>query len=118
MPFDEEPVGGQAAVQGAGGDAIKVGNVAAADCAEAIDVEMGVFGFERIEGPFDDTNAAVGGVLRLKEFEIGADTAVAVRRKNAGHVRVKVGRLTMDTDIGLGETDHKVTVECAEHLAA
>ena len=47
MPFDEETVGGQAAMQRAGGDAVEIGDVAAGDGAETIEIEMSVFGFER-----------------------------------------------------------------------
>ena len=68
MPFDEQAVGGQAAVQWARGDAIEVCNVAAADGAEAVDVEVSVFCFERIEGPFDEANAAAESVFALKEL--------------------------------------------------
>ena len=68
MPFDEEAIGGQAAVQWARGDAIEVWNVAAADGAEAVDVEVSVFCFEGIEGPFDEANAAAESVLALEEL--------------------------------------------------
>jgi len=53
MPFDEEAVGWHAAMQRAGGDPVKIGNVAAGDGAEAIEIEVSVFCFERVEGPFD-----------------------------------------------------------------
>ena len=117
MPFDEEAIGGDAAVKRAGGDAVEIGNVAAADGAEAIDIEMSVFGFKRVEGPFDQANAAAESVFALEEFKIAADATVAVGGKNAGHVRVEIGRLAVETDVGLGETDDSVAIEGAENLA-
>ena len=119
MPFDEEAVRGHATVEGTGGDAIEIGDVAAADGAEAIDIEMGIFGFEGIEGPLDETNAAAECVFALKEFELAADAAIAVGRKHGGHVRVEIGNVAVQTDEGFGETDQKrVAIECAENLAA
>ena len=53
MPFGQEAVGRHAAVQGAGGDAVEIGDVATGNGAETIEVEVRVFCFERIEGPFD-----------------------------------------------------------------
>lgn len=117
-PFDEEAVGGQATVERTIGHAVEIGNVAAADGSEPVDIEMSVFGFEGIEGPFDEANAATESVFALKEFETTANVAVAVRRQNARHVRVKIGRLTVEADVGLGETDHRSAIEGAENLTA
>lgn len=69
VPFDEEAIGGKAAVERAGGDAVEIGDVAAADGAETIEIEMSVFGFEGIEGPFDEADVATEGVFALEEFE-------------------------------------------------
>jgi hypothetical protein len=117
MPFDEEAIGGDAAVKRARGDAVEIGNVAAADGAEAIDIEMSVFGFKRVEGPFDEANAAAESVFALEELKIAADATIAVGGKNAGHVRVEIGSLAVETDVGLGETHHGVAIEGAENLA-
>jgi hypothetical protein len=68
MPFDEETVRGHAAVERAGGDAVEIGDVTAADGAETIDIEMSIFCFEGIEGPLNETNAAPEGVFTLEEF--------------------------------------------------
>ena len=40
-----------------------------------------------------------------------------MRRKNAGHVRVKVGLLAVETNVRFRETDHEVAIEGAEYLA-
>ena len=118
MPFDEEAIGGHAAVERAGGDAIEIGDVAAADGAETIDVKMSVFCFERIEGPLDETNAAAECVFALGEFELTANAAVAMRRQDGSHMRVKIGSKIVQTDEGFGEADHGVAIEGAENLAA
>jgi len=68
VPFDEETVGGEAAMERAGGDAVEIGDVVAGDGAEAIEIEMSVFGFEGIEGPFDEADVAAKGVIALEEF--------------------------------------------------
>ena len=119
MPLDEEAIGGHAAMKRAGGDAIEIGDVAAADGAETVDVEVGVFGFEGIEGPLDETNAATEGVFALEEFYLAADAAVAMGGENGGHVGVEIGSLVVVTaDVGLGETDENVAIKGAEDLAA
>ena len=118
MPFDKEAIGGHAAMEWAGGDAVEIGNVASRDGAETIDIEVRVFGFERVEGPLDETNAAAKGVLALREFELAANTAIAVRGKNGGHVGVEVRGFVVQTDEGFGEADHVRAIESAEDLAA
>ena len=64
LPLGEEAIGGQAAMEWAGGDAVEIGNVTAGDGAETIEIEMGVASFEGIEGPLDETNVATRGLLR------------------------------------------------------
>lgn len=80
VPLSEETIGGKAVMKGARSDSIEIGNVAAGDGAETVDVEVCVFGFERIEGPLDKANAAAESVLALEELELSADTAVAMGR--------------------------------------
>src|SRR5215471_12591484 len=58
MPFGEKAIGGQAAVQRAAGDPVKIGDVGTDDGAEAIEIEMRVAHFERVEGPFDEADVA------------------------------------------------------------
>ena len=40
-----------------------------------------------------------------------------MRSKNAGHVRMKVWRPVVKTDVGFRKADHEVAIEGAEHLA-
>ena len=101
----------------AGGDAVEALNILAGNGAEAIDVEVGVLGFERIEGPFDETDVAPESVFTLSQFEMTADAAIAMGRKHTGHVRVEVGRGAVEADVSLGEAHQKVTVVGAENLA-
>jgi hypothetical protein len=118
IPFHEQTIGGNATMKRAGGDAIKIRNVPAGYAAEAIEIEMSIFGFERIKSPLDETNVAAESVFPLGEFELAADAAVAISRKNGSHVRVEVRSVIVKADVGLGEADHGVAVEGAEDLAA
>ena len=102
----------------AGGDAVEIGDVGAADAAKSIEIEMGVPSFERIEGPLDETDPAAESVFALEKFEKAADTAIAMRSQDSGHVGVKVGSVIVKTDERFGETDQGVAVESAEDLAA
>lgn len=79
---------------------------------------MGVFRFERIEGPLDEADIAAKGFFTLREFELAADAAVAMGWKNGGHVGMEIRRGIAEADVGFGETDHGVAVEGAEDLAA
>lgn len=118
MPLDEETIGGDTAVERAGSDAVEIGEVVAGDGAETVDVEVCVFGFERIEGPLDEANAAEKSVFALKELELTADAAVAMREENGGHMGMEIRGAVVEADVGFGEADHGVTVEGAEDLAA
>jgi hypothetical protein len=117
MPFDQEAVGGHAAMEGAGGNAIEIGDVTARDGAETVEVEVRVFGLEGIERPLDETNATAEGVFALKEFELTADAAIAMGRENGGHVGMEIGGVIVKPDEGFAEADHEVTIESAENLA-
>ena len=57
----------------AGGGAVLIAHVAAYDRAQPLDVEVGVFNFERIEGPLDEFDAARESVFALFEFQLAAD---------------------------------------------
>jgi hypothetical protein len=79
---------------------------------------VGIFGFEGIEGPFDETDVAAESVVALEEFEEAADAAVAMSGENAGHVGMEIGSAVVEADDGFGEANHRVAIECAEDLAA
>lgn len=118
MPFRKEAIGGEAAVEWAGGDAVETRDVAAGDGAETIEIEMSVFDFQGIESPFDETDAAAEGVFALEEFEETSDVAIAMRRENAGHVRVEIGSVIVKADDSFGKADEGVAIEGAKDLAA
>jgi hypothetical protein len=118
VPFDQEPVSGDAAMERASGDAVEIGNVAARDRAKAIEIEVSVFGFEGIKGPLDKANVAAKGLFALREFELPADAVIAMSWKDGGHVGVKVGRRIVEADVGLGEANHCIAIESTKDLAA
>ena len=64
-PLGHASIGGQAAVQMAGGGAVLIENVAADDRAQTLDVEKCVLDFQRIERPLDEVDAARESVLPL-----------------------------------------------------
>jgi len=118
MPFDEKTVSRHASVKWAGGDAIEIGDVAAGDGAKTVDVEVGVLGFQRIEGPLDEMDTSTKGVFPLGEFELAANVAITMARKDGGHVGVEIRGVIVESDESLGETDHFVVFESAKNLAA
>ena len=70
-------------------DAVIIGQVAAGDGAQTHEIEMSIFDFEGIERPFDESDAALQGVLALKKFQAAAHAAVAVIGEDGGHVRME-----------------------------
>jgi len=58
VPFGEKAIGGESAMERAGSDAVEIGDEGAGDGAEAIEIEIGVADFERVEGPFDEADVA------------------------------------------------------------
>ncbi len=86
LPVNQQAISGQAAVQRAGGHAVEIGIECARDGAQAIEIEMGVAGLQRIEGPFNMANAAMQRFVALEEFQQAANAAVAMRGEDAGHV--------------------------------
>jgi hypothetical protein len=117
MPLGEKAIGGQAAMERAGGDAVEIGDVIATDGAEPIEIEMSVLGFERIKSPFDEANAATEGVFALKELEETAHTAVTMGGEDTGHMRMEIRSALVEADESLGEADKSVSIESSENLA-
>jgi hypothetical protein len=78
---------------------------------------MGVLCFERIESPLDQANVAAQSIFPLRELELAANVAVAVRKKNGGHMGMQVDGVAADSNKGFGESDHPFTIEGAEDLA-
>lgn len=117
LPIDEESIGGQAAMQWAGGDTVKIGKELPGDGSETIEIEMGVASFERVEGPLHVTYAAMEGFFALEKLQETADAAVAMRGEDTGHVGVDVGDFVAEPDEAEGEADHGISIEGAEDLA-
>jgi len=105
-------------MEGAGSNAVEVGDVSTDEGTETIEVEVGVAGFERVEGPFDQANVAGEGLFALEEFDGAADFTVTVFGEDAGHVGVEIRNFFANADEGHGEADHDGAVEGAEDLAA
>jgi len=118
VPLRKQAVGRQAPMERAAGDAIEIGDVGADDGAQAIEIEMRVAGFQRVEGPFDEADIAGECFFALEDFEGAANFAIAVFGKNTGHVGVQIGRFVADAGNGHGEADHGVSVEGAEDLTS
>jgi len=117
MPFDEKTVSGHASVKRTGGDAVEIGDVTAGDGAKAVDVEVRVLCFERVEGPLDEMDTSTKGVFPLGEFKLAANVAIAMAREDGGHVGVEIRGVIVESDQSLGETDHFVAFESAKDLA-
>ena len=118
-PLGDAAVGGEAGVEFARGIAVLIEDVAADDGAEAFDVEVGVLGFEGVEGPLDEVDAGGEGEFALAELEEAADAGVAVAVDDAHHLAVEKGPAAgFGAGDGDGEADHAVAVEGAEDLAA
>ena len=118
MPLDKKTVGRQTTMKRAGGDAVKIRDVAPGNRAEPVDIEVRVFGFERIEGPLDQTNVAAESVLALREFELAADATVSMGGQNGKHVGMEIGGALMQPDESFREADQSIAIEGAENLAA
>ena len=104
-------------MQRTGGDAIQVWQVASADCAQPIEIEMGVAHFERIEGPFNQTNIATERFVTLKELQHAANAAVAIIGVDSGHMGVKVRRAVAQRRHSQRVSDEIAAVIGTEHLA-
>ena len=117
-PFGDQAVGGQAGVQRAFGDSVAIRDEAAGDGAETHEIEVGVFQFERIEGPFDQANLAFQRVVALEKFQAASDALILVFGQHGGHVGMQKWFGCARADQGEREADHFIAVEGTEDLAA
>src|SRR5438309_3993560 len=104
-------------MQRTGGDAIQVWQVASADCAQPIEIEMGVAHFEGIEGPFNQPNIATERFVTLKELQHAANAAVAIIGVDSGHMGVKIRRAVAQRRHSQRVSDEIAVVIGTEHLA-
>src|ERR1700726_2558819 len=101
-------------MQRAGRDSVGVRQVAAGYGTELHEIEVGILGDKRIEGPFDQRDAAGKSVLALKELEPATNGAVAESVENGGHVRVQEGLAGAPSGDGHGEAHQFAAAEGAE----
>ena len=76
-------------MQRAFGDAVTIRNITPGHSTEANEIEVRVLQVEWIECPFDEFDAALEGVLALKQFQPTANTAIAEFGQHRGHVRMQ-----------------------------
>src|ERR1700722_11169951 len=96
MPFGQQPIGSQTTMQRAAGDPVEIRQVGSGNGAEAIEIEVGIAKFERIESPADKANIPAERFVSLKEFQHSANAAVAIVGVDAGHVRVQIRNAVAD----------------------
>src|ERR1700722_5443328 len=105
-------------MEGTGGNAIEVWFEGACDAAEAVQVEVGISQFERIEGPLDEADIARKSLFALEELEPSADATVAVVVVDASVMRMDEDDAVAVTDDAERVADEAIAVEGAENLAA
>jgi hypothetical protein len=118
MPFGHEPVGWEAAVKRARGDPVEIREIAASDCAQTIEIEVGVARLKRIEGPFDKSNTAAECFFALEELEVAAHAAVTIAGSDSSHVGMQERSAVANAGQRKGVADEPVTVESAKCLSA
>src|SRR5712664_999186 len=118
MPFDQQPVRPQTAMQRTGRDAVQIGLIFPADGAKPVQIEVRVAKLERIERPLNEPDSATQGFGSLKEFQHAANTPVAVFAVHAGHVGVQVRDATLESDDRERETHETIAIERAQHFPA
>ena len=117
-PFGHQPVGRQAAVQRAFGNAIAIRNPPPRHGAKAHQVEVRVLRLQRIERPFDKLDPALQRIFSLKQLEPASNAIIAKFGQHGGHVRVKKRLAAAHADQRQRESEHPLAVKGAEHLSA
>src|SRR5580698_5627346 len=105
-------------MEGTGGNAIEVWFVGACDAAEAVQVEVGISQFERIEGPLDEADISGESFFALEKLELSTDAAVAIVLMNAGVVGVDKDDAVAVTDDAERVAHEPRSVISAQDLAA
>lgn len=118
MPFGDQAIGRQARMQRTGGNAVRVGEIAARDGPEAHEVKVSVLGDQGIESPLDQLDAARQCVFALKSLEAAADAAIPVRAEHGGHVGVQERFAVAPSGDGQREADQFPVVKRPDNLAA
>src|SRR5882762_839417 len=100
----------------AGRDSVGIGDVSPGYGAQAHEIEIGVLCNQRIECPLDQENPASQGVGALKEFQLAAYAAVAMRVLHCRHVGVEESGAIAPSCDGHCEPNQIVSMESTENL--
>ena len=92
------------------------GMIPAGDGAEAHEVEVGILGDQRIEGPFDQADPSRKGVFPLKQLQSPADAAIAVPVEHGRHVGVEKRLARAPSGNRQSESNQFAILKCAEDL--
>src|SRR3984957_224326 len=118
MPFGQQAIGSQTAMQRAAGDAVEIRQICSGNGPESIEIEVGIAKFERIESPADEANIPAECFVSLEKFQHSADAAVAIVGMDPSHVRVQIRNAVADGGDRQREARQALAIEDAEHLAA
>jgi hypothetical protein len=80
MPFRQKPIGRKISMEWAACHPIGVNIVMTANCAECLNIKIGVAYFQRIKGPFHSGNSAAEGVLALSQLKTPSNPAISAFR--------------------------------------
>jgi hypothetical protein len=100
------------------GDSVGIRQIPARYSAQAHEIEIGIFGYERIERPFDEADSARQGLFSLKQFQEPPDAAVPVRFQDGCHVRMQEGLASTPPGDGQCKSHQISAMKGAENLAA
>src|SRR5216684_6072716 len=105
-------------MQRAGRDPIQIGEIFSANRAEAVQIEVRIAKFERIERPLDEADATAQSFFSLKQFQLAANATVAIVGVDPGHVRVEVGHTILQTNQGERISDEALAIKRPKHLTS
>jgi hypothetical protein len=89
LPFYEQSVGGNSRAEAESGvRPVKVAEIDSAEGTEAVEIEVGVFGLERVECPGDLPVSKTQGSVPLGELQLFSDTASLVLWNDGENMRV------------------------------
>ena len=91
--------------------------VAPGDGAQPRQVEVRVFDFQRIEGPFQQFKSMLHRVITLRQFQPPAQAVVAEFLPHRQHVRMQVGMAGPAARNGKGKAHQFAAIESADDLA-
>ncbi len=111
-------------MQCAGCVSVLVLDVAADYGAEALNVEEGVAGFQRVKGPLNEFDASGNGVFPLAQFQLPAQAEVPIVGQHSQHMAMKIVRgdprcrTVLDAGHSKEEGHHLGAVKGSQELAS